>query len=174
MAIIAKASGGNFIPPPPGQHAGVCVDVVDLGMIDSSFAKKKVHKIRIVWQLAENRPDGKPHQASQMYTLSLHEKAALRKDLESWRGLPFKEDELTGFDVEKLLGVTCLLNIIEVKKDGKVYGNVSAIMRLPKNWQDVPVQRDYIRVVDRKTDAEAVDAPEYDEGYSDSLDQVPF
>jgi hypothetical protein len=68
------------------------------------------------------------------YTASLNQKAALRRDLESWRGVKFSDADLkNGFDLRKLLGATCYLNLIE-SKDGN-YINVSSIMRLPKGMQ---------------------------------------
>lgn len=160
MAIIAKASSGSdFIPAPAGTWAAVCVDVVDLGILEVTFGgkTKKQHKIRIVWQIDESMPNNKPYTASKRYTLSLHEKAALRKDLESWRGRAFTNDELQGFDVETVLSVAALLNIIEERKpDGKTYSNIASIMRLPKAMQ-APTARDYIRVIDREpTKSEAV------------------
>lgn len=181
MAIIAKASGGNFVPAPAGVWPGVCVDVVDLGIMQQEFGgkKKTLHKIRIVWQISEVRHDNKPHQASKMYTLSLHEKATLRKDLESWRGRAFTEPELQGFDVESVLSAPALLNIVESSKNGKVYANVMGVMRLPKNME-APSPRDYVRVVDRKTEAEPMggngaDEPPADwEGLGVTDDDVPF
>ena len=152
MPIIAKATGGggDFLPCPAGTHAAVCVDVVDLGILEVNFGGKgkKQHKIRIVWQVEEVRADNKPHQASKRYTLSLHEKAALRKDLESWRGRPFTAQELEGFDVEQVIGIAALLNVIQETKDGKTYANIASIMRLPKSMA-APTQRDYTRVCER-------------------------
>ncbi len=185
MAIIAKASGTNFIPAPPGTHAAVCCDVVDLGNLEVAFGgkKKTQHKVRIVWQIAEDRADGKPYSTSKRYTLSLHEKASLRKDLESWRGRKFTDQELEGFDLEVLLGVHCLLNIIEEKKDGQTYSNVTSIMRLPKGMAAISI-RDYVRVCDRKP-AEGEAAPpemgdvpppegEWDRYHGGDDDSVPF
>ena len=38
MAIYARDSGGgNFTPAPVGQHAVVCCDVADLGMVDGKW-----------------------------------------------------------------------------------------------------------------------------------------
>ena len=45
---------------------------------------------------------GRRFDVARVYTLCLHERAALRKDLESWRGRKFTEQELDGFDLEKL------------------------------------------------------------------------
>lgn len=161
MAIIATARGDNEFPTAPaGTFAAVCVDVVDLGMIEVDWGgkKKRQHKIRIAWQIEENQENGKPFLVSKRYTLSLHEKAALRKDLESWRGRAFTESELEGFDVEVLLGIGNYLCIVHTKKDGKTWANISAIMRLPKGAQS-PTQRDYVRVKDRP-DTKAMAAPQ--------------
>ena len=46
------------------------------------------------------------------YTVSLNEKANLRKDLESWRGKEIQPTELEGFDMTNLLGVQCTLQIM--------------------------------------------------------------
>ncbi len=159
MPIMAKASGGNFLPAPAGTHAAVCCDVVDMGVLKVSFGgkDKMQHKVRIKWQIAEDRPDGKPFTVSKRYTLSLHEKASLRKDLESWRGRKFTDVELDGFDLENLLGVACLLNVIEEKKDGQTYSNVTSIMKLPKGMATITI-RDYVRECDRPTtEAPAID-----------------
>ncbi len=175
MAIIAKASGGNFVPCPEGAHAAICVDVVDLGMLKVSFGgKDKVqHKIRVVWQIGEVMADNKPYIAQKRYTLSLHEKAALRKDLESWRGRAFTEAELNGFDVETILGIACLINVMHAKRDGETYANVTAVMRLPKGME-APTQRDYVRVCDRPGVTEAPYSEEQF-GPDPGIDQeVPF
>lgn len=183
MAIIAKASGGNFIPAPAGAHSAVCCDVVDMGMLEVSFGgkTKTQHKIRIVWQIEEVMADNRPFIAQKRYTLSLHEKAALRKDLESWRGRAFSDTELEGFDVEVLLGKPCLLNVIQENKAGKTYSNVTSIMKLPKSMQPLTV-RDYVRVVDRQPEPaqqpeghEARWEPSWEGNFPDITDEdVPF
>jgi hypothetical protein len=145
MSIIAKA-GGNFQPAPEGTHAAVCVDVVDLGIVDTPFGKR--HKIVIVWQIDETMENGKPYLVQRQYTCILTEKATLRRDLESWRGSPFNPTELEGFDVEKLIGVACLINVIHEQRNGTTYANVASVMRLPKNMT-APVTRDYTRRKDR-------------------------
>jgi hypothetical protein len=174
MPIMAKDSGGGvFVNAPVGAHPAVCCDVVDLGIMKVTYAgkEKQQHKIRIVWQLDELDPDGKPFRVQKRYTLSLHEKAQLRKDLESWRGRPFEEASLKdGFDIEKLLSVGCFLNVIHEVKDQKTYANVTAIMPLPKGVT-APTVRDYVRVCDRSTDAQEVPGNDFG-GITD--DDVPF
>lgn len=174
MAIIAKSTGEDFVLAPAGAHPAVCCDVVDLGVMKVVYAgkEKAQHKIRIVWQLDEADATGKPFRVQQRYTLSLHEKAALRKDLESWRGKPFTEEEIKdGFDIEKLIGVGCFLNVMHEAKGTTMYANVKAIMRLPKGVQS-PTVRDYTRVCDRQA-GDGQEAPPNDFGGIDESD-VPF
>lgn len=176
MPIIAKASGANFIPAPPGAHSAVAVDVVDLGMLEVSFGgkKKTQHKIRIVWQIEEVMADNRPFIVQKRYTLSLHEKAQLRKDLESWRGRPFTDQELEGFDVETVIGVACLLNVIQEKKESSTYANVTSIMKLPKSMTPIK-QRDYVRVCDRTPEqAEAENHQQGDGSWTPDDTDIPF
>jgi hypothetical protein len=141
----------NYTPAPEGVHQAVCVDVIDLGLLKSAFLDEKgnekwQHKINVVWQIAETRDDGKRFQLYKRFTLSLHEKAALRHDLESWRGRAFTSDELAGFDVEKLIGANCLVNVQHKKSaDGtKTYANVVSVMPLIKGMAKMAAA-DYVR-----------------------------
>jgi hypothetical protein len=174
MPIIARSSGGgDYLPASAGTHAAVCVDVIDQGLMESSFTPgKKEPKVSIVWQIDEDRKDGKPFEVRLQFTLSVHEKASLRAALESWRGKGLTPEEIeNGFDVERLLGAPAFLNLVhKVAKNGKTYANVAAIMPLPKGM-NAPAVRNYVRVCDRDpSESEAV-LPE--EAYV-SDDQVPF
>lgn len=153
MAILAKANsdGKIFEPAPAGVHQGVCVDVIDLGILDVTWQgkSKKQHKINVAWQIAETREDGKPFLVFKRYTLSLSEKATLRKDLESWRGRAFTRDEEMGFDVESVIGANCLLNIQHNDVGDKTYANVVSIMPLVKGMPKMTASLDYVRKKDR-------------------------
>jgi hypothetical protein len=176
MAIIAKKSSSDFVLCPAGAHVAVCCDVVDLGIVKTNWQgkEKEQHKIRVVWQIAEKTQDGKPYIAQRRYTLSLDDRAALRAALESWRGRAFSADELNGFDVEKLVGVGCMLSVVHEQRDGKTYDNVNGVMRLPKGVTP-PVIEGYVRVKDRPKDG--ADGPSDDEvpaGGGISDDDIPF
>lgn len=175
--MIVKRGGGSFVPAPAGTHAAVCCDIVDLGMI-VGFQGKTQHKIKIVWQIEELRPDGKPYIVQKRYTPSLHEKASLRKDLEAWRGRAFTEEELDGWDLDNILGAGCLLCVVQVVKNNETYANIQSLMKLPKMMEAPPI-RDYVRVKDRPVEAtrdapsDGEPAPEfYSGGITD--DDVPF
>lgn len=174
MPIWAKAAP-NYPVAPAGTHAAICVDVIDMGMLKVEYngQAKMVHKIRIVWQIDEDRDDGKPFQVSKRYTNSLHEKATLRGDLEAWRGRPFTEAELTGFDLEVLIGIPALLNLIHTAKNGSTYANIASLMRLPRAMS-APTQREYVRVCDREP-AESQPVPAEENGTNFVTDEdVPF
>jgi hypothetical protein len=134
MGLIAKDSGGgDFTPPPAGSHISVCVQVIDLGHQYSKYYDKWGHKVLIGWELVDEKDaEGKPFVAMKRYTVSLHENAALRGHLESWRGRAFTEAELAGFDIKKILGQPCMLSITHRKEDNKTYADVNSVMALPK------------------------------------------
>ena len=156
MAIYAKPPERTFTPCPEGLHHAVCVDVVDLGVVATSFGDK--HKVRIIWQIEEENPDtGRRYDASKQYNLSLHEKSTLRKDLEGWRGVKFTEAQLAGedqrgFDIEKLVGVNCQIQIVhDISDDARIWANVQAVVPAPKNVPKMAAL-DYTRVKDRPKD----------------------
>jgi len=137
MPLVVKDSGGgNFEPAPAGTHAAVCTQIIDMGMQDGGQYGPK-HRLRVAWEISEKRDDGKPHIVSQMFTVSLNEKAALRKTLESWRGRAFTKQELAGFDLENVLGKPCLLNVIHEQNGDRTYANIASISPLPKGM-DAP------------------------------------
>lgn len=156
MGFIAKDSGGgNFKRVPQGVFIGRCFSLIDLGTQTSTgqFGTKAQHKIRIGWELFGEDEAGAPltidvdgHEMpmtiSKSYTVSLHEKAGLRRDLAAWRGKDFTDEEATAFDVSKLLGAYCMINVTESENNGKTYSNVGGITPLPgalKNAKPAPV-----------------------------------
>lgn len=175
MPIIATAgeASKSYAPAPSGVHHGVCVDVVDMGILEVTYAgaTKKQHKVRLVWQIDETDPTtNERFIAQKRYTLSLSEKATLRKDLESWRGKAFTREEEMGFDLEKLIGINAFINVIQVQKEGKTYANVAVIMPLKKGMPKMEAEK-YVRLKDRKPE----DAPPHDRIDSElTEDDIPF
>jgi hypothetical protein len=137
---IAESSSATFELPPAGPQAARCSRVIDLGTQQSEFngETKSARKLLLTWQLAELRTDGEPFQVSRRFTTSLHKKSALRAFLESWRGRPFTPEELTGFDMSKLINAPCLLNLMHVQRGEKDYANILGVSPLPKGMQPPP------------------------------------
>lgn len=168
MPIIASVgnSGGpkdDFKPAPPGVHAAVCCDVVDLGMVETTYAgaTKMQHKIKVYWQYANVDPTlGVRPLIARKYTLSLF-KSNLRRDLESWRGRTFTPDEEHRFDVEKVIGVPCYLNVMHNVSNGFTYANVMAVMPLPSGMPKPTVDPAYVRVKDRPKESVPTNGTNY-------------
>lgn len=146
MGLIASDPGGgqDFEPLAEGMHHAICIGIWDLGtQTMEKYGKPSeialVHKVLLMWETPEERieieDNDLPRAISKQYTLSLHKKAALRKDLESWRGKRFTEEELEGFNLEKLLGVNCTLQVLHNKKNDKTYANVVSIVPLMKHME---------------------------------------
>ena len=137
MAIMAEAgSSGSFVEAPLGTHPARCYQIIDLGTQQSEWQGETFikHQVLVSWEIPGNlMDDGRPISASKFYTLSLHEKSNLGKDLVSWRGRAFTPEEEAGFDISKLLGVPCMLSIIE--KNGK--SKVGAVMGFPAGMTPV-------------------------------------
>lgn len=151
MPIIAKA-GGDFKPAPQGTWPAVCVDVVDLGIVQPRNPQyKPAHRIQLRWILDAPPVDGdnKPPMVVRGFGLSLGEKSLLRPFLEAWRGRAFSEQELEGFDVETVIGVNCQLQVIHKQEGGKVYANVTGVLPLGKGMAKMKVPTDYIRQEER-------------------------
>lgn len=143
MAIMAKDSGGkDFKKVPAGCHFAICNMIVDCGL-QEGFNGKPQHKVYIRWEVPDERVewqdrDGRTHEGpcsiGSLYTLSLSEKANLRKALENWRGVPFTAEDLKGFDITKVLGKCCQI-MVQHSEDGK-YANVTGIVGLAREQKD--------------------------------------
>jgi hypothetical protein len=166
MAFIASDSGGgNFKRVPAGAYIGRCYSLVDLGtqLTTGQFGEKLQHKMRIGWELfgedEQGQPltvdvDGKemPMTITKGYTVSLHEKSGLRRDLAAWRGKDFTDEEAKGFDVQKLIGAYCMVNVTTSETNGKTYSNVAGLTPLPgalKNAKPAPVHESVVFDLDK-------------------------
>lgn len=148
MSIVAKNESVKAPQVPDGQHIAVCCDVQDLGVLEVTYRNetKKQRKIVVWFQFGQVDDDGNRYLIGQRFTLSMHEKANLRKFLEAWRGKPYTEDQArAGVDVENMIGVPVLLQTALNDRD---YANITAIMRLPKDMPAIEVQG-YTRAKDR-------------------------
>jgi hypothetical protein len=129
--------GADFKPAPAGNWPAVCSRIVDMGTQPTNYKGKAgtAHQVLITWELhgdetTEN--DGSPMIAQRAYTWSMSPKANLRKMLESWRGKAFEESDFDTFDIAKLLGAPCLINLTHSTSDGTTYANITTVAKLPK------------------------------------------
>jgi len=142
MGFTAKDTGGGFRQIPPGAYIGRCFSIIDMGTQTNEKFGKTAHKLQLKWEVFGEDEAGQPLTVTwegrtmpmtigKSYTVSLHEKAGLRKDLAAWRGRDFTADEAKAFDVSKLLGAYCMINVTHSETNGKVYSNVAGLSPLP-------------------------------------------
>jgi hypothetical protein len=158
---------------PAGNYVARCYKMIEIGTVPTDFqgVEKQTHKVRIGWELPTelkvfNEEKGEqPCVIDKEYTLSLNEKGNLRKDLKSWRGKDFTNEEAEKFDITKLLGVPCMLNIIHVqgKKDAsKTYQAIGSISPLPKGFEcPKQVNETFVFSFDEYTDEKFNSLPEW-------------
>jgi hypothetical protein len=167
MAILAKKTGGghDLGPlPPPGIHQAICVDAIDLGLLDKTFSgvTTKQHTALVIWQLVDENT-GKRYLAGKRYNVTLNEKSNLRKDLVAWRGSPpTAAEEQHGFDVEKFIGARCTLIITHAIKPDRTYANVDKVMPRDKKKpkvEKVGYTRAAVEQPEEESDFDAEDTP---------------
>ncbi len=173
MALTASAKSNTVsTPPPAGAHIARCVRVIDLGVQKDEggkFGPKCNQKLLLTWELPnelhtfKEEEGPQPFHVTSEYTVFLSEKANLRKHLESWRGRPFTAAELEAFDVGKLLGAPCLLNVIhKTGSNGNTYGNVASLSPMPKGMQCPPAITEPVKYeIEQGRDAVFASLPEW-------------
>jgi hypothetical protein len=110
--------------------------VIDLGIQYNQTYDKSSPQVKILWNIigetVEINGEERPRQISKDFTMSLDERSTLRKMLQSWRGSAFTAEELQGFDLKKLLGAACQLQLIHKTNERGTFAVVENIMQLPK------------------------------------------
>jgi hypothetical protein len=159
MAINATSNGNTpreLIPT--GNYIARCYKMIHIGTVEELILgeKKVLNKVRIGWELPtelkvfSQEKGEQPLVIDKEFTLSLHEKSSLRAVLKSWRGVDFTEEQAKSFDITKLLGVQCMINIIHKpsKKDPtKIYEEIAGITAMPKGM-NAPSQINQTFVLD--------------------------
>ena len=135
----------QFQIAPAGTHLARLYRIIDLGTQMREFEGKVTmnRKAKFFFELhgddADGKPlltsDGKPLIQSKEYTVSLNEKANLRRDLEAWRGKAFTEDELKGFDISNILGHFCMVNISHRQKNDMTYADLKGLSAVPNIYK---------------------------------------
>lgn len=150
MGIVAKGKTGTRHVASSGLHRAVLADVHDQGWNETQWGPK--HHVLLVFEIDEEHPEfGGPFRVNKRYNLSLHEKATLSQDLESWRGKSFtKKQRKEGIDLKVMIGECALINVVHNEKDDATYANIKAILPLPKDQEPLEVSKDYVRIKDRK------------------------
>lgn len=124
-------------PAPNGTHPSILSRIVDLGWHDNSFQgmTTQQHQVMLTWELGKLNSQGKPFMISKTMNCSLNEKATFRKWAEAMIGRQFTRAEIYGanrFNVKELLGATCLVQVEQTEKEGKVSAKVTGVVQMPE------------------------------------------
>jgi hypothetical protein len=129
--VKVKPTKGDFELPSEDNHRAAIVALVDLGTHVETFkgVSKEQRKVLIAFELLdEEQSNGKPFVMGLSYSLSLYEKASLRKVYEA----AVRKIEGDGeVDLEEILGKPVMLSISHTtpNADGKRYAKIEAITR---------------------------------------------
>lgn len=130
------ASAPQYDPHPDGQFVIACMDCINLGRRLEQFAGKPerlVDKVALVFQSGEVNREGRLHEVTTEFSLSMGQKANLRIFLESWRGKSYTDDQAQRVPLHKLVGQPGLASIEHrTSGSGRVYAKIKTIAPLPK------------------------------------------
>ena len=139
MSLFVEEKSASTVPPlAEDTYPAVCFTMVDLGHQYGEVSKSSNPNVVIGWEIIGETItiDGKeqPRTFYNTYTRSLNKKSKLRSDLTSWRGKEFTVEELKRFNLENVVGASCMLQIVHKKSaDGsRVYANLASVTKVPK------------------------------------------
>ena len=150
--IATNKSGTAYEPVAAGNYVARCVKMIHYGTITEDYlgTPKTANKVQLTWELPtelkvfKEENGEQPYVLSKEFTLSMHEKASLRKWLEAWRGKNFTNAESEAFDITNLVGKACMLNVIHTTKGDKTYANISGVSSMPKGLTCPPQINDSV------------------------------
>jgi len=125
---------------PEGTHIARVIGIIYIGTIKGEYKgqPKENFKTRISWELPtelHSFKEGeaeKPYVVSKEVTLSMGKKSILRPIVEGIIGTSLTDEEAYGFDLDKIVGMPCLLAISHVEGDRGTYVSVNTATGLIK------------------------------------------
>src|SRR5581483_3372274 len=129
---------------------GVLADIVDKGQVPNKFKPGTTqHKCYFVWIVAEEDSDGNPKRVFESFTVSLNEKATLRKRLKEFGFTNFEAGK--PFNLDSLIGTKRVLVLsAEDGQDGRQFIKVTATMPLKKGQTAPDIPADFVRKQDKQ------------------------
>lgn len=109
---------------PAGTHIARVVGLIYLGTVKGHWQGKETstYKIRLTWEIPNELRSFKegeektPMVISKEVGFSMGKKSTLRPIVEGVIGTSLNDEEAYGFDIEKILGLPCLINVIHEEK----------------------------------------------------------
>ena len=162
MGLTISDKGGDYESLDAGRYKAICFKIIDAGTRLESFKGGKPKPRTLVWlywevthvQMGDDgeefwdevrMEDGRRFSISKKYTASMNDGATLYKELKSWRGKAFTDEDLSGFDITKLLGKTCEFEVVTYQKnDGGTGTAVDGIYKPEGGVKAVDTENDQV------------------------------
>ena len=128
--VLQCTDNSNFRPHPPGIYQGVCLDVIDIGLVWTEFQGKRklVRKLKLVFETEHVGEDGKRGIVTKNFTASLYPNAKLTGFLGQWRGRQIVPGD--NVDLKKLPGACCTLVLSHQQSlAGRTYVSIDAVSK---------------------------------------------
>lgn len=140
---VKESGGGNFELPAPENYQAICYKIVNIGTIPEEFKGKTSlrAKVQFTWELPTEKTifkegdEPKPFVVNRIFTNSTDEKSHLSKFIILWANGKINKDNIKDFDMLKLLGKQCLLQIAHkasTKNPSNKFLEAAGISSLPK------------------------------------------
>lgn len=149
---MTYAPEANWQLPTPGQHVGVLVDEIDLGLEPNQFEPSKPPKRmnRLIFMVDDPRTgrielgtNGQPIQVWDKVSLTRHPKGDLIKYV---RALVHPNQIMSGdWETANHIGKCVGLNIVHAVKPSGTYANIESVFPLPKTAQRLSIPVGYVR-----------------------------
>jgi hypothetical protein len=146
MSIIAQQTnngGGQTVPA--GTHVARCYQIIHIGTIVDTYQgeEKLVNKVRLVFELPLETADfGKgeqPFSIGRDFTLSMHEKSALRAFVQSWLGEALSDSDAAKFNLGTMIGKEAMVSVMHrAANTGRVYADLKGASPLVKGMTCPP------------------------------------
>lgn len=146
MSIIAQQTnngGGQTVPA--GTHVARCYQIIHIGTIPDTFQgeDRLVDKVRLVFELPLETADfGKgeqPFSIGRDFTLSMHEKSALRAFVQSWLGEALSEADAAKFNLGTMIGKEAMVSVMHrTANTGRTYADLKGASPLVKGMTCPP------------------------------------
>jgi len=141
MPIKATPNESSYNLLEAGSYPTRLYTVIHIGRVplERQGETKMIDKVRLTFEFPTETKVFKEEKGEQPYvlscefTLSMHEKASLRKFLEGWQGKRMSDMEAINTDIEEWIGREGLANVVHSEgKNGNTYANIQSISPLPK------------------------------------------
>lgn len=135
MEVGSGGGGGEYVLCPPGNYPGVIVGIFDIGfqtVKTKDKGEKQIRKLVLVYELAKQKPDGKPFVMGESYTWSMNDNSNFYALAAGVTGKQFKTGDV--FNPLYLLDGPVMVNVTNSANGDKTYHNINSVNQFPDGF----------------------------------------